>query len=258
MASSWEVVVLALFSHAMKIAFLQVVEKPHMRTIYKQRVRKHSVVSRKAREKVSDIKNKIQQNETTLFLANWIRHPLETGALAPSSKQLARAMCDTMRIDHDCVVLELGPGTGSFTREILTRLQGKRQATYIGFELSELFVNKLKVLFPSHAHCFVQESAENLLSVMARFEVQQADTVISGLPWAVFSSQLQRDILSAVRDALKPGGRFCTFAYLQGLVMPAGQRFKTLLDEVFDVVERSSVVWKNFPPAFVYRCEKRS
>ena len=45
-------------------------------------------------------------------------------------------------------------------------------------------------------------------------------------------------------------------AYLQGLMFPNGQRFRRLLGEVFRGVEISPVVWKNIPPAFVYRCRK--
>lgn len=84
-----------------------------------------------------------------------------------------------------------------------------------------------------------------------------ADTIISGLPWAVFPDHLQRSLLTEIYAALKSKGRFCTFAYLQGLLLPAGQNFRGLLEQTFDVVERSPVVWKNFPPAFVYRCEKK-
>ena len=53
-----------------------------------------------------------------------------------------------------------------------------------------------------------------------------------------------------------PGGQFATFAYLQGLLLPAGQRFKDKLAQSFSKVEKSPTVWRNLPPAFVYRCTK--
>jgi hypothetical protein len=41
-------------------------------------------------------------------------------------------------------------------------------------------------------------------------------------------------------------------------VLPAGRRFTVLLEETFaGAVERSPIVWKNLPPALVYRCEKK-
>lgn len=77
-----------------------------------------------------------------MFLANWFRHPIETGALAPSSQQLATAMCDTMFLGDGSVVVELGPGTGPFTREILRRQAQCKNTTYLAFELSEEFVSR--------------------------------------------------------------------------------------------------------------------
>ena len=45
---------------------------------------------------------------------------------------------------------------------------------------------------------------------------KDVDCVLSGLPWAIFSKDLQRRILEQVASVLKPGGKFATFAYLQG------------------------------------------
>ena len=45
-----------------------------------------------------------------------------------------------------------------------------------------------------------------------------------------------------------------TFAYLQGLLLKAGKRFRKRLDDTFANVRRSPTVWWNLPPAFVYRC----
>ena len=67
----------------------------------------------------------------------------------------------------------------------------------------------------------------------------------------------QQEILENVLASLRPGGCFTTFAYLQGLMLPAGRRFRKRLCEIFDKVETTPVVWRNLPPAFVYRCRSR-
>ena len=106
--SSQELFSIAFISYVIRIAFLNIVEKPHVRAVYKHRVRRSSTaVGKKIRMKATDI----QKSDSALFLSNWIKHPIETGALAPSSKQLAIAMCDTMGIKEGAVVIELGPGT---------------------------------------------------------------------------------------------------------------------------------------------------
>ena len=55
---------------------------------------------------------------------------------------------------------------------------------------------------------------------------------------------------------LRPGGQFVTFAYHAGTLLPAGRRFKKLLPRYFSSVEKSPTVWRNAPPAFVYRCRR--
>ena len=38
--------------------------------------------------------------------------------------------------------------------------------------------------------------------------------------------------------------------------IPAGRRFRGQLNESFSHVESSPTVWRNLPPAFVYRCRR--
>jgi phospholipid N-methyltransferase len=76
------------------------------------------------------------------------------------------------------------------------------------------------------------------------------------LPWAEFSDDLQKRLLDSMMTVLKKDGQFVTFAYLHGLPLPAGRRFANRLPEYFSEVRRSRAVWKNVPPALVYRCRR--
>jgi phospholipid N-methyltransferase len=82
------------------------------------------------------------------------------------------------------------------------------------------------------------------------------DCILSGLPWAAFPEQLQDRLLEEACKNLAPQGFFVTFAYLQGLLLPAGRRFARKIRGRFTHVEKSPVVWRNLPPAFVYRCQR--
>jgi phospholipid N-methyltransferase len=84
--------------------------------------------------------------------------------------------------------------------------------------------------------------------------MSHVDAVICGLPWASFPESLQQEIMEAMLQVLRPGGQFATFAYWQGLMLPAGLRFARRLRATFSTVERSPTAWRNLPPAFVYRC----
>ena len=54
------------------------------------------------------------------FVGQSIRHFVKTGSLLPSSTRLARRMVKNVKCS---IVLELGPGTGVFTKEILKKLK---------------------------------------------------------------------------------------------------------------------------------------
>ena len=60
--------------------------------------------------------------------------------------------------------------------------------------------------------------------------------------------------MESMLAVLAPKAQFATFAYWQGVVLPAGIRFNQRLRNTFAKVERSPSVWLNLPPAFVYRC----
>ena len=52
------------------------------------------------------------------FLRQWLRDPVKTASVTPSGRQLARMMVD--QLPNDCSrVVELGAGTGVFTRALL-------------------------------------------------------------------------------------------------------------------------------------------
>ena len=52
------------------------------------------------------------------------------------------------------------------------------------------------------------------------------------------------------------GGRFSTYGYIHGKIMPRGHSIKSLFKKRFHTVETSEIVWQNLPPAFVYKCRK--
>jgi len=191
---------------------------------------------------------------TTLarFVKQFIKSPATVGAVVPSSRALAASMVDWIDFGAADVVVEYGPGTGVFTAEILRRL--KPDATYLGFEVNSTMARHLRARFP---HITVYEDcAVNVRGRLQEHEHSAVDVIVSGLPWAIFRSELQDCILSESVEALAPGGVFATFAYLQGLLLPAGIKFRKKLKFLFSTVETSRVTWLNLPPAIVYRCKK--
>lgn len=188
----------------------------------------------------------------TLF-RRFLRHPGRVGALWPSSPSLCRMMVSRVGVEEAGLVVELGPGTGVITREIIRMLP--ETGKLVAVELDEMLCLQLRRNFPGVE--ILHDSASRLVEILRERQLPAANAIISGLPWAVFPESLQREILGAVAGSLAPDGWFTTFAYLQGLMLPAGMRFRRLLSETFGEVLTSSVVWRNLPPAFVYRCRPR-
>ncbi|HBM15723.1 MAG TPA: ribosomal RNA adenine dimethylase domain-containing protein [Lentisphaeria bacterium] len=186
------------------------------------------------------------------LLKNFIKSPQATGAIWPSSSFLSRAMISRIGIEKADSIVELGPGTGVITGYIIKHI--KHNAKFFVVELSKGLCDIVQDKYPSVR--IYNENAANLVKLKDGEEIEHIDLIISSLPWAAFPEHLQKSILDAIHASLKDGGIFTTFAYLQGALLPSGLKFKRMLKKYFRKVQISEVIWRNLPPAFVYRCTK--
>ena len=186
------------------------------------------------------------------ILREYMRNPRRTGAVAASSGALARTICSEIGIASAKSIVEYGPGTGIFTREILARR--RPDALFCAFEVNPKLAERFRGQFPDVT--LFEDSAANAPDLLPKIDMGPADCIVCGLPWAAFDDDLQDALLDATMSILRPGGKFATFAYLQGLLLKAGRHFRRKLHDRFALVRRSPVVWRNLPPAFVYRCTK--
>ena len=84
--------------------------------------------------------------DTSLFLQEWLANPQRTGAVVPSSRQLATAMAHWLPSDPDSFVLELGPGTGAVTQALLKH--GLREDRLVAIERNPKMARLLHNRFP--------------------------------------------------------------------------------------------------------------
>ncbi|MGB7344685.1 MAG: methyltransferase domain-containing protein [Pirellulaceae bacterium] len=189
-------------------------------------------------------------NDTLTFLKTFLRHPTQVGAIAPSGASLVRTMVEWFDWENSRAVVEFGPGTGVFTQAIQTKLHP--DANFFAIERSPELAQATRTLCPGVQ--VYEDSVTNVAQLCDQQGVDQIDSIICGLPWASFSDELQTEIMETMLAKLKPGGQFATFAYWQGVVLPAGLRFSKRLNASFSSVEKSRTAWRNLPPAFVYRC----
>lgn len=186
------------------------------------------------------------------FLREFISQPDSIGAVTPSGKALASRMLDGISLEKSSVIVELGPGTGAFTAEVLKRISS--DSRFLAIEKNPTFVRDLVEHFNEVE--IIEGNASELVSILHEKGIEQVDTVVSGLPWASFPDQLQEEILSEVSRSLSSGGRFVTFAYGGIHLFPKARAFRQRLDKLFQDVERTPIAWRNLPPAFAYHCRR--
>ena len=185
-------------------------------------------------------------------LTEFLRTPRDIGTVAPSSQALATAMVEWVDWDRVDVAVEYGPGTGVFTSEILSHVRS--DAVFFAVEANATFATAFRKSFPGVK--LYEDSVGNIGRISSQQGVSKIDCVVSGLPWATFSGTQQDRYLDEMVAMMPDGSQFATFAYLHGLPLISGRRFRARLDSHFANVETSETVWKNFPPAIVYRCRR--
>ena len=184
-------------------------------------------------------------NGPLLLLSNFLKNPLEVGAVAPSSKFLTREIIESIDFKQSRKIVELGPGSGVFTKEILNN--ASYDTKLFCFEVNKKFCSYLTKKIKDDRIRIINAGAESISANLKSRRLQEVGCIVSGLPFGNFSGSKKRKILREVRNSLSKGGRFVLFQYTNGL--------KDLLESYFEIVERKFVPL-NVPPAFVYVCRK--
>ncbi len=206
------------------------------------------------RFKISQTGQCIEKNVSSSlkFLNNFKDNAVRTGAIAPSSKTLAKYITDIALLDERKCIVELGSGTGSFTKEIIKKKS--KGSLFFSLEINKYFAEKTKTCCPDAT--IHNDSAENIQKYLKEAQKDECDCIISGLPWSCFDEKYQTDLIDRIYESLERNGEFLTFAYLQSSFLPQGIKFKKLLNDRFKVVIQTKIIWNNLPPAFVYHCTK--
>ncbi|WP_246197543.1 class I SAM-dependent methyltransferase [Pseudoxanthomonas sacheonensis] len=185
--------------------------------------------------------------DTFTFFRIWISNPLRVAAVAPSGSALAGLMTKELSAESG-PVLELGPGTGVFTRALLA--QGLRECDLTLIEHDSGFANLLRLRFPA-AHVHHADAAR--LARSGLLEDRVVGGVVSGLPLLSMSQRKVMAILSGTFDSMRPGASFYQFTY--GPNCPVPHR---ILDRLGLKATRIGRTLLNVPPASVYRISRRS
>lgn len=185
--------------------------------------------------------------EHMLMASRFLRNPRTVGAVSASSRAMAQTMVAEIPTDRPVKVVELGPGTGSFTRAIVERIApGSR---FLALDIEPTFVERVRRRWPS-VEC-VLASAENLERLVKERHLAPVDHIVSGLPFASLPVEVSRAILDGIEHTLRPGGTFTTFQYVHGYAMPQGRFFRKEMSLRMGGPPHRQLVLKNFPLSFI-------
>ncbi len=180
------------------------------------------------------------------FLRALISDPRRVAAIAPSSPALASAITAEI-MPHCAPVIELGPGTGVFTKALLAR--GVPEDRLALIEYGPNFARMLQARYP-RAHVLQMDAAH--LKSVELFGGESVGAVISGLPLLSMPEDMVAAIMEGAFAHLRADGAFYQFTY--GLRCPVR---RATLDRLGLKAVRIGGAFANMPPASVYRIRSR-
>ncbi len=186
-------------------------------------------------------------SDVRFFLRAWISNPLTVASITPSSKALARLITSEIS-SQTGPLIELGPGTGAFTRALLDR--GVKESDLTLIESGPDFASMLDARFPK-ARVLRMDAAE--LRRTELYAGAPVGAVVSGLPFLSMPQQKVMAILSGAFSYLRDGASFYQFTYGPRCPVP-----RTILDQLRLEATRIGRALTNIPPAVVYRITRRA
>ncbi len=175
------------------------------------------------------------------FLKGFVKHPVMVGSVIPSSKVLIDRMLAPVDWAGCKLFVEYGPGVGTFTQHILERLAP--DAVLLTIDTNPDFTRYLNGKIRDSRLRAVTGSAADVREIMADLGFEEADYILSGLPFSTLPAGVGPAIAEATADALRPGGAFLVYQF-----SPKVLKF---IAPYFDRIERA-FEWRNVPPASLF------
>ena len=199
-----------------------------------------------------------------LYFVRRLQHSYTSiGALIPTSRYAARAMAsEANRRAGPCVILEVGPGTGSITAAIVADMGP--QDRLVLCELNADFVAYLRRRIDNEPEFQRVRDQVTLLhmDVTQLDRSEHFDCIVSAIPFTNCPPDVIESILECYRAILKPDGvlTYIEYAYMRMVKerLLSGEARRELadasavLDRYIDRYQfRRDLVYRNLPPAWV-------
>jgi phospholipid N-methyltransferase len=175
------------------------------------------------------------------FLRSFLASPRKVGAVLPTSRRTVRETLDLAPLGQARCVVELGAGTGVYTRAILDRIGPG--ARLLAFEVDSDLSSALGSELRDPRVRVVNASAGD---VARHLDGATADVIVSAVPFTSLPVPERKQILHAARDVLGRDGILLVLQYSPLIERELRQTFT-------NVRRRLSLL--NVPPAFLFACQ---
>ena len=182
-----------------------------------------------------------------LFLSRWLKAPLRTGAVIPSSPALARLMAAQVDLRLPGPVVELGAGTGVITQALLD--VGVEPDRLIVIERDEALHRVLARRFPQLS--ITLGDACDIGDIVTEHSGTQAAAVVSSLPLLSLPDRIQWRIVDQSLRVLTPGGRLVQYTYGPNCPIPRSLQYRHGCR-----ARSAGFALLNLPPATVWRVDR--
>ncbi len=146
-----------------------------------------------------------------MFLKGFLKHPVMVGSIIPSSDTLITHMLKPVDWANTRLFVEYGPGVGTFCQHILKRLPA--DAVYIAIDTNPDFITYLGDTILDTRFRPVLGSAADVEQIVRDSGFENADYVLSGLPFSTLPTGVGPAIAKATADVLRPGGAFLVYQF---------------------------------------------
>jgi len=181
--------------------------------------------------------------QVLLFARNFFKYPKLLGSLIPSSPFLVNHLLSLIDWQRARIIVEYGPGIGTFTGEILRRM--RPDAVLVAIELNRDFVGFLRDEINDPRLHVVHGSATDVRKILADLNLPHADYIISGIPYSTLPDKVRAQIVRESRGLLHPEGALVVYQFTN-TVLP-------YLRPVFGQVEQDFKLL-NILPARIFYC----
>ncbi|ROT96526.1 methyltransferase [Altererythrobacter sp. FM1] len=146
-----------------------------------------------------------------VFFRGFIEHPRMVGSIIPSSRFTIAKMLAPVKWDECKLFVEYGPGVGTFCLPVLERL--RRDGTLIVIDTNPLYIDYLNRTISDSRFRAVLGSAEDVEDIVKAHGFDQADYVLSGLPFSTLPDGVGPAIAAATYRVIRPGGAFLVYQF---------------------------------------------